>query len=282
MRPLVALFIRQVVNSTFFFVFMAVSIDGVYANDNASDSFSDGDSSKFTITMVDTPWPPYVVGDLEEGLLTGGTVVEVVNTIFSKIDHTDVVIEVLPWRRAFHNVEHGFKDGMLLLQKNKQRERVMDFSDEIFTADTVFFYKKSRFPDGIQWQSFKDLSSLRIGSVAGYTVTRHLESISDSGAALNLTKITASDEQLMRMLAKGRIDLFPLNLLVGSEIVKSLGLVDIASTKKTVYTAHFHLAFSKKLDYTRLIKEVNQRLSEMRKDGSLQKILGHRVAPASY
>lgn len=75
---------------------------------------------------------------------------------------------------------------MLALFGGPKESREQDFylSDIIESDSFVFFHKKSLSP--FHWESFKDLSALRIGATRGYTYSTDFWNIADSS---NLNKL---------------------------------------------------------------------------------------------
>ncbi|MFT4937588.1 MAG: hypothetical protein ACI88A_000605 [Paraglaciecola sp.] len=51
-----------------------------------------------TIFFAESLWPPYVLGNVETGKVTGGTAVELVNEVFAQIKSVDVSFELMLWK----------------------------------------------------------------------------------------------------------------------------------------------------------------------------------------
>lgn len=115
----------------------------------------------------------------------------------------DTAIEFSPLLRA--------KESLLKKQVNAELGTILHFQGEernqvdfinFGNARFVFFYSKSKFPNGITYSDLSELSKYKIGNIRGSSSIKVLE---ESG--LNLVLVNEIP-QLIQMLDTGRIDLF--------------------------------------------------------------------------
>ncbi|GAA3562201.1 substrate-binding periplasmic protein [Marinobacter xestospongiae] len=154
------------------------------------------------LTIVTAEFPPYEYsrGDAVVGIDTD-TVCQVIHRMGLNAN-----IEMLPWRRAIKQVEDGFADMIYSLTYSDQRTEDLLFTAPLSLARDVLF-KRRDWP--FSWQQLDDLSGQRIGLSESYNYPSEFM----AWIARDLARITRiSHEQpdltSLRMLARGRIDLF--------------------------------------------------------------------------
>ena len=226
------------------------------------------------IVFAESPWPPYIIADTSTDEIRGGTMVELVKTIFARLEDTQVSFLHMPWERLLYELELGNVDAVSLLEKNPHREVYLDYSDLIMTSDNVFFYATARHPKGITWHQLADLKKYHIGAIFGYVSTTKLGEAINNGVPIKLQRIVATDEQMFRMLLQNRFDLVPFGEQVGKELIKQHGWQGkIAAVSPPLYSANYYMGFSKSGKHQNLIKRINEVLAQMRQAGELEKIL---------
>jgi polar amino acid transport system substrate-binding protein len=118
------------------------------------------------VLFADTPFPPYIVGELGQHP-TGGISVELLQELFDRLG-VEVSVELHPWKRTLKLAEFGKVDGIPLLMRNSERDRFLVFTEVLFESRELFHYRKDRF-GGFSWQGYTDLKNYTIGLVSGYT-----------------------------------------------------------------------------------------------------------------
>ena len=226
------------------------------------------------ITLVEDPWPPFINVDKTTQKITGGIAIQVIQKIFKRIKDVEVNFIIRPWKRALLEVKEGKFDGIPALQKTPEREKFLEYSDPLFKNRTVFFYARSRYPNGIHWNTLNDLTAYKIGVVDEHSVSTKLKKIvAEKRIKLRINKVT-SDIQNFKMLLSGRIDLHPNNEAVGYSIIKKNGWQNkIIAAEKDLYSSTLHLAFSKKSEAKKLIPRINEIISELNAEGEIDNFL---------
>lgn len=220
------------------------------------------------IYFAESPWPPFVVGEANVNAKAEGTVVDLVRLIFSRMEGIESDFEMLPWKRVLSELENGNKDAISFLQYTPERAEFLDFTDALFSSESMFFYSKKKYPDGIHWHKLEDLTGYQIGLVADYAASTRLNKAIEDGIDLNLQKIVGTDDQLFHMLQKQRIDLFVCNIDVGYAIIQQYGWQnEIGMAEEPIQSVDFHMAFSKKKQHHKLIRRINFVISELRAEG---------------
>jgi len=160
-----------------------------------------------TFTFAVGEWPPFISKDAP-GF---GSHVENVVKAFKKAGH-DVRFEFLPWRRSLEMARHGTFPATFSWAFAEERQT--DFlypQTPIDDARDVYFYRKDRFPEGLEPLSFKELKTrgLTVVGISGYWYETALK---EKGV---LFQSVATEEQAWAMLQHGRADIFIENDVVG-------------------------------------------------------------------
>ena len=117
-----------------------------------------------------------------------------------------------PWKRAWSEaVANERLDGTAYWFRAEWRERDFHYSAPLISERYVFFHLKSNpLP---AWEQLSELSSQRLGATLAYTYNHVFREHAARGM-LNVEWVH-SDEINFRKLLRGRIDAFPLGILVG-------------------------------------------------------------------
>lgn len=168
------------------------------------------DESRPTLYMVTGEWEPYV----SETLPNHGGVAELVVAIVNEMG-MDLKYEFVPWVRAESLVKRGDVFGAFPYASNEQRRKDFDFSDPLFASYTVFFYYKPYHPK-LDFQSLEELKDYRIAGVKGYFYIDLLEQAGLSASQVN------NREQLVLWLYRNRVDLVPMDLVGGQDLIRKM------------------------------------------------------------
>ncbi|MGI0116218.1 substrate-binding periplasmic protein [Zooshikella sp. RANM57] len=159
-----------------------------------------------TVVLGAEEWYPYVSPTLEDKGFTGRIIKEAF--ALSKID---VELRFMPWARALKMAQEGVIDGTFLWYKTPEREPFFYFSQEPVTTITAVFFHLKKFE--FTWDSLDDLKKYRIGAAIGYHISDQFDEY-DKAGKINVHRIK-SDTQILQMMVRGRLDLFPQDILVG-------------------------------------------------------------------
>jgi polar amino acid transport system substrate-binding protein len=215
------------------------------------------------LDIAATEWPPFYGKDLEnQGFMT-----EIILEALKRVGY-DASIKFLPWKRALEGTKLGKHDGLYSVYYRKEREEWFVYSDPL-PANEWGFYKRN--DAEISFESFEDLRPYTIGVVRGYVAPPGFDE-----AELK-TDLAKDDEQNLRKLQKGRVDLVLTDRIVGKYIINTKipeATSELDWLDPPVSTEIQYLVFSKKSpDYETILSEFNKGLAEIQADGTLKAIM---------
>ena len=144
-----------------------------------------------------------------------GFCTEIVSTVIRNMD-MNPVYKFYPWRRGQLNVREGEVWATFPYSKNAEREREYWFSAQpLFIGRVSFFCYKDYFSENHRWNTLEDLKPYKIGGVRGYW---YESDFMKSGLEV---EYTANPEETLKKLQAGRIQLFPLNEMVGWYLIEN-------------------------------------------------------------
>lgn len=218
------------------------------------------------VNIACSPWQPY----WGEELVDHGIFGEIVSAAYATKGLT-VKAYVKPWARVLHEAEKGKLDAAACAYYSDQRAIDFLFSEPVMPTGSIVFYTKKG--NEITWERLDDLKSYKIGILLGSSYSESFDK------ADFLNKETVRDEifNLKKVLAK-RIDLTPLDPLVANYLIDKhipeekhnlkIILPVLKEGQKT------YLMFSKKtMGVKKKIQMLNEGLSEIKQNGTYQKIL---------
>jgi polar amino acid transport system substrate-binding protein len=216
------------------------------------------------ISLAVSEWPPYVSNDLKNYGLTS----EIVAEAFSRVGHT-VKMSFMPWKRALHKVAEGVYDATYPAYYSEERAQLYAMSKPFFAAP-MGFYKRKDSP--IAFQTLQDLQAYTIGIVRAYVNT------SEFDAAAYLKKdIADDDEQNLKKLLKGRVDLIIIDKFTAQHILNTHmpeGKALLEFLEPPLDMKSFHLLVSRNIkDSEQTLHDFHRGLQEMVADGTISRIL---------
>lgn len=197
-----------------------------------------------------------------------GGAVEIVRTIMAKLGHT-VDIRVLPWTRAMQMVASGKADGIFTAYRNAEREKFLDYSDEVLIAQEVFFYKKKGSPlqfDG----NIASIYNARIGIVSTISYGRVFDQYRQVIQLDKANQLTHSFQKLV----KGRIDLVPSNYYVAEYTIEKMGIAgQVERLPRLIESVPSYIAFTRQRDLHDLRVQFDTELKKMKTTGEYGRLL---------
>jgi polar amino acid transport system substrate-binding protein len=207
-----------------------------------------------------------------------GSDVDLLRELFKRAD-VPLDISYLPWKRAFAAAQEGRVDGLCSCSYAADREADFFFSDEIGRVSIGIFTLAS--PNGSQQKEVGSLSELKtaalagksIGVVGGYALEGEIDQLA-------IPRDLASDDaRALDMLVRKRYDYLysyeaPIKFLVkypsdGQAPPPQLAYHELRGSP-------YFLCLSRKVaGSAELLKRLNALLSDMRKDGTIDRILDH-------
>lgn len=161
------------------------------------------------LRLTNGEWPPY----LGERLPHHGVASRIVAEAFA-LQGIEVQWEFHPWARSLKLAEQGQRDGSAVWLYNAERAQRFHISDPVVESGYYLFHRKSR---AFDWREIDDLRGLRIAGTRGYDYGAAFQQAEAAGE-LQVTRMT-SDEQGFRQLLAGRVELFPMDKVVGFDML---------------------------------------------------------------
>jgi ABC-type amino acid transport substrate-binding protein len=166
--------------------------------------------------------------------------------------------------RALVNLE---VDAACQFWRTPERAEVLLFSEPYLYNEVVFFVPAD---SGVEYRSLRDLEGYTIGVVRDYYNGEAFE------AADHLDKyVCDTSQQVLGMLARGRLDMGVCDRIVGRTIIKRLGLEGRLKTlPKPLFRAGLHLVAGKRHPRGEaIIRTFNAGLEAIRRSGEYRRIL---------
>lgn len=194
---------------------------------------------------------------------------EVVSIIFNELGHEVDDTYTGNWARCQRDLEYGYRDIFTAGYKTSQREKFMRYVKIPLKDDPqVVIVKKGK---EFAFNKWEDL----IGKVAGHIFGSTLGSEFDKFLEKNIVVQRVSSRiQNFKKLETEKIDFEVVGLWTTLIQMKNLGFENKLSYLKTpVSTENMYIAISKKSKFINDIAYIEQRLKQMHKDGSIDKLI---------
>ncbi len=219
------------------------------------------------IDAVTYNWGGTYVSDKFDTL---GLIPEIVSLAFKEVN-IDVNYELKSSQYAYLLTKWKQKSFSFPFYKTKDNKQYMIFSDPVLFSDVILLYNKNKFPNGIKFNSFKDLRNYKIGGVKGV----FYEDIFIKNS-LNYT-LTENFEKLLDLFIFNKVDIIPSNLKVFIDIMQKKypdKLQDFNFHNKKIFSSEaIYLIFPKNINYSQELKDLfNKGLLSIKKTGVLKKI----------
>jgi len=217
------------------------------------------------ISMLTVEWAPHYGSELpEKGLTTA-----IVKAAFKAAGH-DSEVEFIPWARALKEVEEGKSDIVMGAYHNKDREEKYIFSDAIYFLELGLIARPGL---GVsRYNSLRDLTPYSIGISRGFANSEEFD------AANYLDKHAATFPNLnIRKLFRGRIDMAVMNFDLFRYEARKEGfcISEVEFMEPPLETHGLYLMASRKIaDGEKIIRDFNQGLDKIRKNGEFDRIVG--------
>lgn len=229
-----------------------------------------------TVRLTNGEWPPYLGEDLPHH----GVASRIVAEAFA-LQNVEVQWEFHPWARSLKMAEQGTRDGSAVWLSNHEREQRFHISDPVVESGYYLFHRKNRHFD---WSSVEDLRGLRIAATRGYDYGDAFQQAEAAGE-IDVVRLTG-DEQGLRQLLAGRIDLFPVDKVVGFDLLYQ----HFSAAERRLLSFHpvplrsdsLHLLLSREVPgNAELMQRFNQGLARLRDSGKISQYLLEIQQPLS-
>ncbi len=223
------------------------------------------DSKELRVGLAELDYPPFYFK--EQGKYHGAAL-EVSRTIANRLNHQLVFVRY-PWKRIQTYLQSGDVDMMILYFKTPERAKDVVYVEipHIYESSDLFVRKNS----DIKFKGdLLDLQKYSFGNVRGYSYGDEY-----NNAKGIFKQEVNNEEQLIRILAYGRIDIGVGNKAVILRHAKALGLSDkIRFIEPPIDISANYIAFSKtRRDAQELADEYSEMLKVFVKTDEYKAIL---------
>ena len=183
---------------------------------------------------------------------------------------------VVPWARAQLMAQQGSIDLLVNLRITPERSQWLTFSQNpTFPNPIAIFMREDKAIPLKTWEELVPLvGGITIGDAFGNGFDEYLKD------RLKIEPISNAANNF-RKLDLGRIDYFVTGYYMGLAMIRSAGMQDrIVALKPFVSNQPIHLGFSKHSPHTALLPEIDRRLAQLAKDGTLSRILESHIQEA--
>lgn len=224
-----------------------------------------------TLKIAILDFPPY---EFQENNKIDGITVRIVREVFKRMNQP-ISMSKLPWSRALVYLENGEIDGLFEILRKGEREEYADYCNVVIMDESV-----SLFVLDDSFISFDgDLNKLQnytFGVRQGFSYGAEFDrAVEDKVISKTVKKVYPED--LLHLLNFGRID-----ILIGDKygIPYSYNKISTVKNYKKIkrlspdiqYTPSY-MAFSKKCNLTKTRDYFDEVLTEMKRDGTYDKII---------
>lgn len=224
-------------------------------------------SNENNIKIATLDYPPFIYQD---GGIEKGIVLDIVVAAFHKLN-VNVEIEFYPVKRGLEMVKDGRVDAYFSLKKTPERIETLLFTTKPLVQQKFVVFtlidKEINYTGKIE-----DLSTYSIG-VECNTSYGNIVDNAIKGGILKNVDCAQSFEFCIKKLLAGRTDIIINSLDVGNELIAKMNKTGLVkSLNPPIETLSSYLAFTKVRDYSTLAESFDNVLSEMIKDGTVEKI----------
>jgi polar amino acid transport system substrate-binding protein len=211
-------------------------------------------------------WPP-VVSESLEGY---GPYIKVLTAVFKEM-RIEPDYKFYPWTRCELVVEQGKAFAAYPYAFTEERARRFLYSIAILhgSPTKLFYYKKNK-ADFI-FEELKDLQAYKVAGVRGYSYLDKFEKAGIQPVLMN------NEEDAVRMLVLGRVELAPFQVKNGWQLIKNLfpdEEQNFGILNKSAFEEETHLIVSKTYPNSReLLTIFNTTLQNMIEQGMYQKLI---------
>lgn len=199
----------------------------------------------------------------DNGKLTG-MAVEVVEQLVQRTG-TSAAIQVVPWTRGYHQVQHEADSGLFSIVRTARREALFQWVGPIALGHTSFYARRGA---GLNVRSLKDVE--RFSTVAVPKQWYSYEYLSDQGLK-NLYGVP-TPQHMTKMFKHGRIELLVASSLALDDMLAEQGMkAEDVELQFTLMGTNSYIAFSRNTDPA-LVQEWQLALDQLNRDGGLLRI----------
>ena len=207
-----------------------------------------------------------------------GINVEIVKEALKRMGY-DCKISFLPWKRALSRVKNGKADGIIDAAYSEERAAYMYYPPEaIFTEEWYCFKRKNT--ELTLDKNLYNAGQISLGITYGFVYGGIIQEAIDRRRFKDIQKVHDNLQNLKKLIA-GRFDMFvgcKQNTLFLAEKMGCLDKIEVVKMTGTdeeylLSSSKTYLGFSKKNMDNEIAFEFSRVISEMKKDGTISKIM---------
>lgn len=176
------------------------------------------DQKRILQSASELDYPPFAI--VQPDGIADGFSVELLKAVVEVVN-LEVNISVGPWHEIKQQLEEGRLDVLPLVSYNTERDKVFDFTAPYLQMHGTIFVRKG--DNSIRSEADlkdKEVLVMRNDTAHEYAVSNNLSS---------KLILTTSFEEAMRLLSSGKHDAILCQYLMGLQLIKSLGIINIVS-----------------------------------------------------
>ncbi len=226
-----------------------------------------------TIRLTNGEWQPYLSKEVPHYGFTSHVVTEAFALVGVEVEYG-----FFPWKRSMKLAREGMWDGSAVWLDSEERRKDFFYSDAVVPSTFGLFHLKSFKFD---WDTFEDLSNVKIGGTLEYSYGKEFEEAEAAG--IIKTNRAPDDETGLRKLLKGRIEVFPGEVMVTYAQIRDSFPDEQAALfthhKKPINVQPLYLLFSKKVPGNEQMRDrFNEGLSQLKESGKYDQIIADALA----
>jgi len=228
-----------------------------------------------SLTLVTLESPPLEY--LEEGIAKG-TNIDIVKETLNRMGYS-VNIKFVPWKRALLMVKEGLADGIIDAAYTKDRDKYLHYPKEEIHIEEWYAFKKSDTQLTLD-ENFENAKNISLGVSRGFIYGGKIQKAIENNMFKFLDK-TYNNKQNIKKVYAGRFDMFLGVKITILNLANTMGYKDKISIVKMTGTneeyllssSKTYLGFSKKNISKTLVDNFSKGLSQIKKDGTVNKIM---------
>ncbi len=226
-----------------------------------------------TIRLTNGEWQPYLSKDSPHY----GFASHIVAEAFAQVG-VEVEYGFFPWKRSYKIAKEGTWDGSVVWVDSDERREQFLYSDAVVPSNFAFFHLKG---SDFDWNSYEDLRGIRIGGTSEYAYSKEFDAAEKAG--IIKTNRAPSDEIGLKKLLKGRIEVFPGEVMVTyAQIRDTFSQEDAAlftHHPKAINEDPMYLLLSKKVAGNEAMRDLfNEGLKRLKASGRYDQIIADVLA----
>lgn len=217
-----------------------------------------------TVTLATGEWIPFTSARLDNY----GNFTEIVSIVMKEMGK-EPEFRFYPWPRCYDSVVKGRIWAAFPYSYTEERAKQVIYSDALSCSKTVFFYYETDSSEKqYRFERLEDLKKYKIGGVSGYF---YEASFQKAGLDVDYANKEISGLEKLKL---GRVELMPLNELVGRHLIRTHfpgGADKFKTLPKPLSISPLHLIVSKVYpDSGELLKRFNAALNRCREKGLIR------------